>query len=240
MRPGGLYGGPVSTLDDLVERGLVAADWAEALAPVEGRIEAVGRFLHEEASAGRDYLPVESRVFRAFQRPLATVKVLVVGQDPYPSPDHAVGLSFSVSPGVAPPPSLVNVYRELVDDLGVAQPTTGDLTPWADQGVMLLNRVLTVQRGIRDSHRRRGWEAVTEQAVVALDRRAEQGQPVVAILWGAPARRLAGRLSSVPCLESPHPSPLSARTGFFGSKPFSRTNRLLEEQGGTPVDWRLP
>ena len=134
----------MSALAGLVDKGLVAPDWAEALAPVDGQIAAMGQFLRAEIAAGRSYLPAGDQVLRAFSRPLADVKVLIVGQDPYPTPGHPVGLSFSVAPGVAPPKSLVNIYKELVDDLGVPPPTSGDLTPWADAGVMLLNRCLTV------------------------------------------------------------------------------------------------
>ncbi|SDT04882.1 Uracil-DNA glycosylase [Nocardioides scoriae] len=230
----------MSTLASLTERGLVAADWAEALAPVEEQIARMGGFLRDELAAGRGYLPAGDHVLRAFQRPLAEVKVLVVGQDPYPTPGHPVGLSFSVAPGVAPPRSLVNIYRELVDDLGVAQPTTGDLSPWADAGVMLLNRCLTVTPGAAASHRGRGWEPVTDQAIRVLAARAEAGAPLSAILWGRDAQSLKPELRPVPWVESAHPSPLSAHRGFFGSRPFSRVDRLLEEQGGTPVDWRLP
>lgn len=230
----------MGTLDDLVDKQLVAADWAEALAPVEEQLEAMGRFLRAEVAAGRRYLPAGDHVLRAFQRPLAEVKVLVVGQDPYPTPGHPVGLSFSVAPGVAPPRSLVNIYRELVDDVGVPQPTTGDLTSWADAGVMLLNRCLTVEPGASASHRGKGWEVVTDQAIRALSQRAQQGQPLAAILWGSDARSLKGALRPVPWVESTHPSPLSAHRGFLGSRPFSRVDQLLVEQGGTPVDWRLP
>lgn len=229
-----------ATLGSLVDRGLVAADWAEALAPVEPQLEAMGRFLRAEIAAGRRYLPAGEQVLRAFQRPLADVRVLIVGQDPYPTPGHPVGLSFSVAPGVAPPRSLVNIYRELVDDLGVPAPTTGDLTHWADAGVMLLNRCLTVQSGQSASHRGKGWEAVTDQAIRALSQRAQQGQPLAAILWGSDARSLKGALRPVPWVESTHPSPLSAHRGFFGSKPFSRVDQLLVDQGGEPIDWRLP
>jgi uracil-DNA glycosylase len=227
----------VSTLSGLVERGLVAPDWAEALTPVEDRIAAMGRFLREELRAGRGYLPHGDHVFRAFSRPLADVRVLVVGQDPYPTPGHAVGLSFSVAPDVRPlPKSLVNIYRELSTDLGCPVPAHGDLSAWADQGVMLLNRVLTVAPGAPASHRGRGWETVTERAIGTLARR---GGPLAAILWGRDAQGLRPMLGDVPWVESVHPSPLSASRGFFGSRPFSRVNRLLEEQGGAPVDWRL-
>jgi uracil-DNA glycosylase len=228
----------MSALAGLVERRLVAADWAEALAPVEDVIERMGAFLREEVAAGRTYLPSGDRILRAFERPLADVRVLVVGQDPYPTPGHAVGLSFSVAPDVRPlPRSLVNIFRELHDDLGVDPPSSGDLTPWADQGVLLLNRVLTVAPGAAGSHRGRGWEAVTECAINAL---AKRGGPLAAILWGRDAQSLKPMLGPVPWVESPHPSPLSASRGFFGSRPFSRVNDLLVRQGGSALDWRLP
>jgi uracil-DNA glycosylase len=228
----------MSALAGLVDRGLVAPDWAEALAPVDGRIAALGDFLRAELAAGRSYLPAGDHVLRAFQRPLADVRVLVVGQDPYPTPGHPVGLSFSVAPDVRPVPrSLANIYAELRDDLGHDPVAHGDLTAWADQGVMLLNRVLTVRPGEPASHRGRGWEEVTECAIRAL---AARGGPCVAILWGAHARSLTPLLGAIPWVGSAHPSPLSARRGFFGSRPFSRVDRLLTEQGGTPVDWRLP
>lgn len=227
----------MSALAGLVEKGLMAADWAEALAPVDDRVAAMGRFLREETAAGRGYQPSGERVFRAFQRPLADVRVLVVGQDPYPNPDHPIGLSFAVRRDVWPlPPSLVNIYTELRDDLGIVPPRHGDLTAWADQGVMLLNRCLTVQPGASNSHRGKGWEPVTQRAIEAI---VERGGPCVALLWGSDARSLKPMLGSVPVVESPHPSPLSAYRGFFGSRPFSRVNALLEEQGAAPVDWRL-
>ena len=226
------------TLESLVDRGLVAPDWAEALAPVEGTIAAMGRFLRAELAAGRDYLPAGEHVLRAFSRPLADVRVLVVGQDPYPTPGHAIGLSFAVAPHVRPlPRSLTNIHAELVADLGVPVPGNGDLTPWTDQGVMLLNRCLTVRPGEPASHRGRGWEAVTECAIRAL---AARGGPCAAILWGRDAQSLKPLLGPVPWVESAHPSPLSASRGFFGSRPFSRVNRLLVEQGAAPVDWTLP
>ncbi|MDQ6642623.1 MAG: uracil-DNA glycosylase [Actinomycetota bacterium] len=225
-------------LPGLVAKGLVAPDWAQALAPVDERISRMGEFLRTELAAGRSYLPAGEHILRAFERPMAQVKVLIVGQDPYPTPGHAVGLSFSVAPDVRPiPKSLVNIYLELVDDLGAPRPSNGDLTAWADAGVLLLNRSLTVAPGRPASHRGRGWEAVTEQAIIAL---AARGGPLAAILWGRDAQNLKPMLGGVPWVESVHPSPLSAHRGFFGSRPFSRVNRLLEEQGGTPVDWRLP
>jgi uracil-DNA glycosylase len=228
----------MAALAGLVEKGLVAPDWAEALAPVDERIAAMGRFLREELAAGRSYLPAGDRVLRAFQRPLSEVRVLVVGQDPYPTPGHPIGLSFAVDAHVRPlPRSLENIYRELRDDLGVPTPAHGDLTAWADQGVMLLNRVLTVRPGESASHRGRGWEEVTSRAIDVL---AARGGPMAAILWGRDAQSLEPALGPIPWVESAHPSPLSASRGFFGSRPFSRVNRLLEEQGGEPVDWRLP
>ena len=217
---------------------LVAPDWAAALAPAEPALRAAGQFLREEVAAGHAYLPASDAILRAFQRPLADVRVLVVGQDPYPTPGHPMGLSFSVQPDVRPlPRSLANVFRELVDDLGVPAPTTGDLSPWADQGVMLLNRVLTVRPGAPASHRGRGWEQVTDRAIAAL---VERGGPLVAVLWGRDAQSLRPALGDVPVVASPHPSPLSASRGFFGSRPFSRVDALLREQGAAPVDWRLP
>jgi uracil-DNA glycosylase len=228
----------MSALAGLVDRGLMAPDWAAALAPVDQRIEAMGRFLREEIAAGRAYLPEGDRVFRAFRRPLADVRVLVVGQDPYPTPGHPIGLSFAVDAHVRPiPRSLANIYQELRNDVGIETPEHGDLTAWADQGVMLLNRALTVRPGEAASHRGRGWEEVTECAIHALARR---GGPLAAILWGRDAQGLKPMLAPVPWVESPHPSPLSASRGFFGSRPFSRVNRLLVEQGGGEVDWRLP
>lgn len=225
-------------LAGLVDKGLIAPDWAEALAPVDDRVVAMGQFLREENAAGRGYLPHGARVFRAFERPLADVRVLVVGQDPYPTPGHPIGLSFAVDAHVRPiPRSLANIYQELRSDLGIETPAHGDLTAWADQGVMLLNRALTVRPGTPASHRGRGWEEVTQCAIEALARR---GGPCVAILWGSDARNLKPMLGAVPVVESPHPSPLSAYRGFFGSRPFSRVNALLQQQGGAPVDWRLP
>jgi uracil-DNA glycosylase len=228
----------VSTLAELVERGLMAPDWAEGLAPVEGDIARMGEFLRAELAAGRRYLPSGDRVLRAFQRPLADVRVLIVGQDPYPDPSHAVGLSFSVEPEVSPlPGSLLNIFKELVSDTGAPMPSTGDLTPWADRGVLLLNRVLTVQPGQRHSHRGKGWEPVTERAIEVL---AARGGPCAAILWGSPAQTLKPLLGPVPWVASVHPSPLSAYKGFFGTRPFTRVNDLLVQQGADPLDWRLP
>jgi uracil-DNA glycosylase len=228
----------MSALGGLVERGLVAGDWAQALAPVDADIAGMGDFLRAEVDAGRTYLPHGDHILRAFSRPLADVRVLVVGQDPYPTPGHPVGLSFSVAADVSPVPrSLANIFREMQSDLGCDLPRNGDLTPWADRGVLLLNRVLTVTPGIAGSHRGRGWERVTERAITAL---AERGGPLAAVLWGRDAQSLKPLLGDIPWVESVHPSPLSASRGFFGSRPFTRVNHLLEQQGGSPVDWRLP
>src|SRR3954468_16084391 len=225
----GKVGAMGTTLGALVDKELMAPDWAEALSPVEDTIEQLGGFLRSEVAAGRGYLPNGDRILRAFQQPLADVRVLIVGQDPYPTPGHPVGLSFSVEPYVRPlPPSLVNIQRELVTDLGHPLPSTGDLSRWSENGVLLLNRVLTVQPGRSGSHRGRGWEKVTACAIEAL---AARGGPLVAILWGRDAQSLVPMLGSVPHIASAHPSPLSARSGFFGSRPFSRANDLLTRQG---------
>jgi uracil-DNA glycosylase len=220
-------------------RNIIDPGWAEALDPVAGRIAAMGDFLRAEVAAGRRYLPAGENVLRAFKQPFAAVRVLIVGQDPYPTPGHAVGLSFSVGPEVRPlPPSLVNIFREYSDDLGYPTPVNGDLTPWSERGVLLLNRVLTVQPGKPGSHRGKGWEEVTEQAIRALA--ARKTVPLVAILWGRDARTLAPLLGDIDRIESAHPSPYSAANGFFGSRPFSRTNKLLEQRGVEPIDWKLP
>ena len=218
--------------------GVLDPGWADALAPVAAQIAQMGDFLRAEVAAGRTYLPAGPNVLRAFTQPLSAIRVLIVGQDPYPTPGHAVGLSFSVAPEVRPVPrSLANIYREYGTDLGLAAPTTGDLSPWSERGVLLLNRVLTVSPGNAGSHRGKGWEAVTEQAIRALVARPE---PLVAILWGRDARGLAPMLGPTPRIESAHPSPLSAGGGFFGSRPFTRSNQLLADLGGAPIDWRLP
>jgi uracil-DNA glycosylase len=219
-------------------QNIVEAGWAAALEPVGGNITKMGDFLRAEVAAGRTYLPKGERVLRAFQQPFAEVRILIVGQDPYPTPGHPVGLSFSVDPQVRRlPGSLLNIFTEYSDDLGYPAPSTGDLTPWTERGVLLLNRVLTVAPRNPGSHRGKGWEAVTEQAIRALARR---GTPLVAILWGRDARNLAPLLKDVPKIESAHPSPMSAHNGFFGSRPFSRANQLLERQGAAPVEWKLP
>jgi uracil-DNA glycosylase len=223
---------PARPLAELVEPG-----WAQALAPVADRIAAMGEFLRAELAAGRAYLPAGPNVLRAFSQPFDDVRVLIVGQDPYPTPGHPVGLSFAVEPDVRPiPRSLQNIYRELRADLGLPTPDHGDLTPWTKHGVLLLNRVLTVAPGASAAHRGKGWEEVTDQAIRAL---VARGTPLAAILWGRDAQTLRPLLGDVPRIESAHPSPMSADRGFFGSRPFSRANAALAAQGGEPVDWSL-
>jgi uracil-DNA glycosylase len=220
-------------LNEIVEPG-----WAKALEPVAENIASMGEFLRAEIAAGRTYLPSGANVLRAFQQPFDEVRVLIVGQDPYPTPGHAVGLSFSVAPDVRPlPPSLENIFREMHDDVGLPRPSNGDLTPWTRQGVLLLNRALTTAPRKPAAHRGKGWEEVTEQAIRAL---IERDRPMVSVLWGRDARNLRPLLGSRPAVESSHPSPMSADRGFFGSRPFSRVNDLLAQQGADPVDWRLP
>ncbi len=225
------------TLDELAAEGELDPGWAGALAPVAGELRSLGDFLRAETAAGRRYLPAGAHILRAFRYPLADVRVLIVGEVPYRTPGHAIGLAFAVDRHVRPVPrSLANIYTELKADLGVQPPAHGDLTPWAEHGIMLLNRVLTVGAGEAGSHRRKGWEAVTECAIRAL---VARDQPLVAILWGRDAGNLKPLLDGTPVIESAHPSPLSASRGFFGSRPFSRANELLTAQGAQPVNWSL-
>ena len=226
-----------ATLAQLADSGRIDAEWAAALAPVQPELTALGAFLRAEVEAGRGYLPAGEHVLRAFQRPLRDVRVLIVGQDPYPTPGHAIGLAFAADRHVRPlPRSLANIYRELHDDLGIPPAPHADLSRWSDQGVLLLNRVLTVRPGESGSHRGRGWERFTEAALRAL---VDRGGPLVAILWGRDAQQLAPLLEGVPQIASVHPSPLSASRGFFGSRPFSRANDALASQGAAPIDWRV-
>lgn len=223
------------TLAELADAGLIDSSWVEPLAPVADDIAALGERLRSEKAP---YLPAGDLVLRAFRTPLDAVRVLIVGQDPYPTPGHPIGLSFAVDPHVRPlPRSLANIYRELHDDLGIAPAPHGDLSAWSAQGVMLLNRVLTVAPGQPASHRGWGWERVTEHAIRVL---VARDRPLVAVLWGRDAMNLAPLLGSTATVSSPHPSPLSASRGFFGSRPFSQVNALLEQQGADAVDWRIP
>ena len=225
-------------LDDLAACGQIDPGWARALAPVADDLDRVFAFLRNERAAGHQVLPAPEHLLRALQQPFDDVRVLIVGQDPYPTPGHAIGLAFAVDADVRPVPrSLGNIYTELGTDLGLPRPAHGDLSAWSDQGVLLLNRVLSVRAGAAGSHRRHGWEEVTDQAIRALVGRRH---PLVAILWGKDAGALKPLLGDTPVLESAHPSPLSARRGFFGSRPFSGANRLLVLQGAVPVEWALP
>lgn len=228
----------IKPLSQLVEPG-----WAQALAEVEPTIHCMGDFLRAEHKGGRRSLPASGDILRAFTIPFDSIKVLIVGQDPYPTPGHPVGLSFCVAPDVKPiPKSLQNIYKEMHDDLGVPIPDNGDLTPWCAQGVMLLNRCLTVGAGHPNSHQGKGWEEVTDAAIRSLNARTDkQGRPkpLVAILWGRNAQSLEPLLTHATIIKSPHPSPLSASRGFFGSRPFSRTNEALRQMGAEPVNWDL-
>ncbi|WP_394941877.1 uracil-DNA glycosylase [Psychromicrobium sp. YIM B11713] len=222
---------------------LLSPDWAAALRSVEPQLKDLGRFLHSEfdtaqqSNGGPGFLPAPKHVLRAFQQPLEQVKVLVVGQDPYPTFGHPIGLSFAVERHTRPlPRSLSNIYRELQDDLGIPPAAHGDLSSWSQQGVLLLNRVLSVRVGSPGSHRGKGWEAVTETAIRAL---VARNKPLVALLWGNDARNLTPLLGATAIVSSPHPSPLSASRGFFGSRPFSKINQLLEQQGSSAIDWTV-
>jgi uracil-DNA glycosylase len=220
---------------DLMAR--LPGDWRDAMKPhlLPETVAALEAFLAVEYAEQTVYPPVPD-LFRAFRLcPLAQTRVLILGQDPYHRPGLAHGLSFSVPPGVAPPPSLRNIFRELRDDLGVAPPATGDLTGWARQGVLLLNAVLTVRSGQPGSHARRGWEHVTDAAIRALDARPDR---VVFALWGGYARRKAPLVTGSPhvVLTAGHPSPANVR-GFRGSRPFSAINAALRAAGREPVRW---
>lgn len=203
-------------------------------------MQALKSFLAAERAAGHAIFPPPSQWFAALDlTPLDRVKVVILGQDPYHGPGQAHGLAFSVQPGVRPPPSLVNIYKELESDLGLRPPAHGHLDHWARQGVLLLNSALTVRQGAAASHRGKGWEGFTD-AVIALVNL--QPQPTVFILWGSDAQRKGAMIDQNRHLviRSPHPSPLSAHRGFFGSKPFSRANQFLKDHGRTPIDWALP
>jgi uracil-DNA glycosylase len=222
-------------LAELCDGGLIHSSWAIALQPVQPQLDGLANFLEHERASGHRVIPDSGNIMRAFRMPVESVRVLIVGQDPYPTPGHAIGRAFAVDPGVRPlPRSLVNIFTELESDTGKTSPATGDLQGWADQGVMLLNRVLTVRAGEAGSHANKGWEFVTERAIRVL---AERNPSFVAILWGKQAATLRPLLGATPVVESAHPSPLSARRGFFGSRPFSRTNAFLSLRGSHPIDW---
>jgi uracil-DNA glycosylase len=223
------------SVDALVARDEIDESWADAFRSVEPTLIALARDL-----SGTQFFPHPDDVFRAFRTPLDEVRVLLLGQDPYPTPGHAMGLAFSVGPDVRPlPGSLRNIFTELVDDLATAQPRNGDLTVWATRRVLLLNRTLTVSPGEPMSHRGRGWSEVTDAALWALVNRSS---PLVALAWGREAQSAIGSLgnhASVRVIESAHPSPLSASRGFFGSRPFSRANAALVELGVPSIEWSL-
>jgi uracil-DNA glycosylase len=217
---------------------LVHESWLPILAGQRDRLRGIGSFLRAETAADRPWAPAGDHILRAFQQPRTAVRVIIVGQDPYPTPGHAVGLSFSVPEQVRPiARSLQNIFRELHDDVGCPRPASGDLSAWAEHGVLLLNRVLTVQLGQPGSHRGKGWEQFTEAAIRGLVEHRQA--PLVAILWGKDAQSVQPFLGDVPVIASAHPSPMSADRGFFGSRPFSRANRELQSQGGTAIDWCL-
>ncbi len=222
----------------------IPESWQPVLEPVLATAEArqLGGFLVAEEQAGKQIYPPRGCRLKALElTPLDEVKVVILGQDPYHGPGQAMGLCFSVPEGVKIPPSLVNIYRELEADLGVARADHGDLSKWARQGVLLLNSTLTVEAAKAGSHAKRGWDAITDACVAAV---AARDEPSVFILWGshaqAKAMRIAGLREGPHCvIESPHPSPLSAHRGFFGSKPFSRTNAFLSDHGREAIDWAL-
>ena len=221
----------------------VPVSWRAALDPVLQAPEArrLGGWLQREEANGKTVYPPRGQRLRALElTPLDEVKVVILGQDPYHGPGQAHGLCFSVPEGVQVPPSLVNIYKELEDDLGVPRRSDGNLERWAKQGVLLLNNCLTVEAGQAASHAGKGWEAITDAAVAAVAKREE---PSVFILWGNHARSKAAKVPELGpgthhlVLTSPHPSPLSAHAGFFGSKPFSKTNAFLEAQGRGAIEW---
>jgi uracil-DNA glycosylase len=230
-----------STLDleELAEQGLIDPSWAGVLAPVQGTLNEIAHKLEKELADGLEVFPARENIMRAFKTPFEEVRVVILGQDPYPTPGDAVGLSFSVeSAQFTLPRSLKNIFTELQTDVGCNQPANGDLSPWVSQGVLLLNRVLTVRSGEAGSHRGIGWEQVTECALKALNGRT--GKKLVAVLWGNDAISAKQYLDNAVIIESVHPSPLSSSRGFFGSQPFSKVNSALSQLGQTPINWALP
>ena len=219
---------------------MITNDWLDAVKPEFSKeyYKDLFCFVKDEYSKCVVYPPADD-IFNAFHfTPLSKVKVLILGQDPYHNVGQAHGLCFSVKKGVDIPPSLVNIYKELHDDLGCTIPNHGCLTKWAEQGVLMLNTVLTVRAHQANSHKDIGWEEFTDAAIMALN---SQDRPIVFILWGAPAQRKARMLTNPKhlILKAPHPSPLSAYRGFFGSKPFSQTNDYLRAHGVEPIDWQI-
>ena len=226
-------------MDDPIK---LEASWKLALAPefAKGYMQQLTAFLREEQAAGKTIFPKDSEYFAALDRtPVDEVKVVILGQDPYHGPGQAHGLCFSVQPGVPTPPSLVNIYKEMEDDLGIERAHHGCLHAWADQGVLLLNAVLTVEAHNAASHQGRGWETFTDAIIAELN---EKHENLVFILWGGYAQKKGAKIDGTKhlVLKSPHPSPLSSYRGFFGSKPFSQTNAYLKAKGKAPIAWQLP
>jgi len=216
--------------------------WKAVLAPEfeTARMQALRRFLVAEKAAGKTIFPKSTDWFRALDlTPLPKVRVVILGQDPYHGPDQAHGLCFSVRPGVRPPPSLVNIFKELEADLGISRPRHGFLEHWAQQGVLLLNSVLTVEMGQAASHQRKGWEEFTDAVVRAIN---DRPNPIIFLLWGAYAQKKASFVDTNRhlVLKAAHPSPLSAHNGFLGCRHFSKANSFLQSRGLPPIDWSLP
>jgi uracil-DNA glycosylase len=229
---------PSRSLEHLAATGAIHPSWCAPLAPVQQLLERAWQAVSAEREAGTEVLPESPLVLRAFRQPFEAVRVVILGQDPYPTPGHPVGLAFSVDAAVRPlPRSLQNILIELNHDQGVAIPASGDLSPWEHRGVLLLNSVLTVRAGQPLSHRDLGWQPIVHQALAALDARPQP--PLVAVLWGAEAQKAARLLPNSHLVLSAHPSPLSAHRGFFGSRPFSRVNDALISGGSSPIDWSL-
>ena len=208
--------------------------WRQITPGVDELLESLDVSLREEIMA-ENINPTYDRIFRAFELRPNDVKVIILGQDPYPNSSHATGLAFSVPQTIHKfPPTLKNILKEYVDDLGFPIPASGDLSPWQNQGVLLLNPILTTEPGKSLAHQKKGWEIFTDAILASLNNR-----PIVAILWGNGAKNYENHFNPELCIRSVHPSPLSAYRGFFGSKPFSRANSLLNGAGISPVNWRL-
>ncbi|MGO4297891.1 uracil-DNA glycosylase [Glutamicibacter sp. MCAF14] len=222
----------------MADLGFIAPDWVQALQGQDSLLKSLASLLAARSAAGEQILPAPEVMFRALSLPLSEVKVLIIGQDPYPTPGHPNGLAFAANKQVRPlPRSLSNIYKELQADLGIAPVPHPDLSPWLSQGVLLLNQVLSVTAGDAGSHQNLGWSPIVQSILKALN---ERPHPPVALLWGKHAQKLSQALPNAEQLHSAHPSPLSASRGFFGSKPFSNINRLLSEKGQKPIDWSLP
>lgn len=222
----------------MADHGFIAGDWVPALCEQDSLLRSLATDLAARSAAGEQILPAPEVMFRALSLPLSEVKVLIIGQDPYPTPGHANGLAFAANKQVRPlPRSLANIYKELQSDLGLEPVAHPDLSPWLSEGVLLLNQVLSVAAGNAGSHQKLGWAPILHAILTALN---DRPRPPAALLWGKHAQKLSESLSNAVQLQSAHPSPLSASRGFFGSKPFSSINRLLSDRGQKPIDWSLP